>query len=103
MTRSWLVVILLGASTMAIKAVGPLLLADRTLPLRLLPVLRLLAPALIAALVVTQVFAHGQRVTIDARVAGLAVAVVGACRRDPPPLVLLVAAAVTAALRARWP
>src|SRR5207245_1873135 len=47
----WLVVIAVGAATVAIKATGPLLLAGRELPPRLLGVVELLAPALLAALV----------------------------------------------------
>lgn len=99
MTRGWLVVILVGASTVMIKAVGPVLLGSRTLPSRLLPVFRLLAPPLFAALIVTQVFTHGQQLTLDARVGGLVVAVVGAHRRAPPLVVIVGAAAVTAAIR----
>jgi len=99
MTPGWLMMILVGASTIVIKAAGPVLLGGRTLPSRLLPVLRLLAPTLFAALVVTQVFAHGEELTVDARVGGLIVAVVGAYRRVPPLAVLVGAAAVTAAIR----
>src|SRR5207249_4743784 len=67
MTRPWLVVVLVGAATMAIKAAGPVLLGGREPPARLLPVLRLLAPALFAALVVSQAFAGGRTLTLDAR------------------------------------
>jgi len=99
MTRGWLVVILAGAATLAIKAAGPLLLGGRALPPRLLAVLRLLAPALFAALVVTQGFARGRGVTVDARAGGLLVAAAGAWLRAPAIAVLVGAAAVTAALR----
>ncbi len=99
MTRGWLVVVLVGASTVAIKAAGPILLGGRALPPKILPVLRLLAPALFAALVVSQAFARGRELTVDARVGGLVVAAVGAYLRAPALAVLVGAAAVTAALR----
>ena len=53
--------------------------------------------ALLAALVSVQVFARGSHLTIDARAAGLAVAVVALLLRAPF-LVVVIAAATTAAL-----
>ena len=78
-------------------------LAGLSLPPRVLerPVVERIADlipvALLAALVAVQVFATGTRLTIDARVAGLAVAVVALLLRAPF-LVVVVAAALTAAL-----
>lgn len=57
----------------------------------------LLPVALLAALAATQTFATAQRVTVDARAAGLAVAVVAVLLRAPF-LVVVGAAAGTAAL-----
>jgi branched-subunit amino acid transport protein len=57
----------------------------------------LIPAALLAALVAVQVFASGTELTIDARAAGLAVAVVALLLRAPF-LVVVVAAALTAAL-----
>lgn len=99
MTRGWLVVMMVGVLTIMIKAAGPVVLGRRTLPPSLQPVLKLLAPALFAALTVTQVLAHGKALTVDARIGGLLVAVVGAWGRISPPIVLLGAAAVTAGIR----
>jgi branched-subunit amino acid transport protein len=99
MTRGWLVVILVGAATAALKATGPVLLGGRPVPPRLRPVLQLMAPAVFAALLVTQVFASGQRLTVDARLAGLVVAAVAAYWRAPAVAVLAAAAAATAAVR----
>jgi hypothetical protein len=76
-----------------------MLLGGRQLPERALSVLRLLAPALLAGLVVTQGFTAGQGVTIDARAAGLAAAVVALLLRGPTLVVIGSAAAVTALLR----
>jgi branched-subunit amino acid transport protein len=57
----------------------------------------LIPVALLAALVAVQVFARGTDLTVDARTAGLAAAVVALLLRAPF-LVVVVAAALTAAL-----
>ena len=62
------------------KAVGPLVLGARPPGERMLSMTGLVAPALLAALVVYETFgAHGHGITIDARAAGLG----AAHRRDP--------------------
>jgi branched-subunit amino acid transport protein len=99
MSTGWIVTVGLGAATIAIKALGPVLLGGRELPPRLLSALRLLAPALLAALVVTQVFATEQDVTIDARAAGMVAAVVALFVRAPTLVIIGSAAAVTALVR----
>jgi uncharacterized membrane protein len=60
----------------------------------------LLPVALLAALVAVQTFASGQQLVIDARLAGLAAAVVALLLRAPFLVVVLVAALVAAVLRA---
>jgi branched-subunit amino acid transport protein len=57
----------------------------------------LIPVALLAALIAVQVFASGSRLTIDARAAGLGVAVVALLLRAPF-LVVVCSAALTAAL-----
>jgi Branched-chain amino acid transport protein (AzlD) len=98
-TRAWLMVLLVGATTAAIKGAGPVFLGGRPLPGPLVPVLSLLAPALFGALSVTQTFAAGQHLTVDARVAGLLAAMAGASLRLPAIVVVVSSAAATAALR----
>jgi uncharacterized membrane protein len=61
MSVTWSAVAVVGVATIAIKAAGPVLLAGRELPPRLLGVIELLAPALLAALVLTQAIAGGRR------------------------------------------
>jgi branched-subunit amino acid transport protein len=63
----------------------------------------LIPVALLAALVAVQVFADGTRVTIDARAAGLAAAVVALMLRAPFLVVVFVAAATAALLRLVFP
>jgi len=60
---------------------------------------RLIPAALFAALVAVQTFADGSDLVLDARVWGLAAAVVAVWRRAPFIVVVLVAMAVTAAVR----
>ena len=61
----------------------------------------LLAPALLAALVVTEtVGGTGRSLAIDARLAGLVVAAIAIWRRWPLAVVVLCAAGATALLRA---
>jgi branched-subunit amino acid transport protein len=92
-------VLLLGALTIAMKALGPVVFEGRTLSARQVNILGHLAPALFAALIVTAVFARGRAIALDARAAGLAVALLGAQRRASPILILVAAVAVTAAVR----
>lgn len=97
MTVVWVVVAATGAATFLLKAAGPALVGRRALPAFALRLLSLLAPALLAALVVTQVFADGRRLTVDARAAGLAAAGL-AIRLRAPVLAAVAVAAVTTGL-----
>jgi branched-subunit amino acid transport protein len=100
MTAVWLAVAAVGAATIAIKGAGPLVFAERPLPRSLAAVMPLLAPCLLAALVVGQTLADGRALTIDARVAGVAAAAVALLLRAPLLVVLAAAAGVAAAARA---
>lgn len=100
MTEVWLVVAVAGAATILIKATGPVLLGGRELPARLVGAVGLLAPAVLAALVVTQVFADDRDLVFDARVVGLGAAVVAVTARAPMIVTIVVAAVATALVRA---
>jgi hypothetical protein len=99
-TTVWIVVVLTGFGTLALKAAGPVLLGGRPLPDRLSGVVTLVGPALLAALVAIGTFAQGQRLVVDARVLGVAAAAVAIRRRAPVLLVVIIAAAITASARA---
>jgi branched-subunit amino acid transport protein len=86
--------------TAAIKAVGPVALGGRDLPTWFTSVVILLSPALLAALVATQAFANGDQLTIDADTAGVAAGGLVVWRKDSIIACVVVAAAVTAAVRA---
>jgi hypothetical protein len=96
----WVAVLAVGAATIAIKATGPVMLAGRELPRRLLGIVELLAPALLAALVVTQAIAGDRRYVFDARLLGLAAAAVAIRLRAPLLVTIVLAALVTAVARA---
>jgi branched-subunit amino acid transport protein len=98
-TAAWIVVGLVGAATVAIKAAGPVFLGGRPLPPRVQAVVRFLAPAVLAALVATGAFALDQRLVLDARLVGMAAAVVALLLRAPLLAVVVVAAAATAIAR----
>jgi hypothetical protein len=60
----------------------------------------LLGPALLAALIVTNTFADGRALVLDARAAGLAAALVAVALRAPVLVVILAAAVTAGGLRA---
>ncbi|MGI8610642.1 MAG: AzlD domain-containing protein [Candidatus Dormibacteria bacterium] len=95
-------VVLVAASavvTTAIKAAGPLVLGAHPLPAPAQRIMALLAPALLTALVVTNTFATGRHLVVDARAAGVAAACVCIALRAPLLVTVIAAAAVTAGLR----
>jgi branched-subunit amino acid transport protein len=99
-SQTWLVVGLVGAGTIAIKAIGPALLGGRPLPERLSSVIELLAPALLGALVAVQTFGNGQALAVDERVLGVAVAAIAIWRKAPLLVVVILATITTALARA---
>jgi branched-subunit amino acid transport protein len=96
----WIVVALVGAATVALKAVGPVILGGRPLPEDLNSFLFLLAPALLGALVITQAVGGDQQIVLDDRLAGIGAALIAIALRLPLIAVVVIAAAVTAAVRA---
>jgi uncharacterized membrane protein len=97
----WAAVVAVGAATVTFKAAGPVVLGGRPLPRRLAAVIELLAPAVLAALVTTQVVGGGGRVlSLDDRAIGLAVAAVALALRAPTLFAVVAAAATTASARA---
>jgi branched-subunit amino acid transport protein len=97
MSATWAAVAIVGAATIAIKSAGAMLLGDRQLPARLGGMIELLAPVMLAALVVSNTFGADHRLVLDPRAAGLAAATVPIALRAPL-LVTVVVAAVTAAV-----
>lgn len=96
----WLAVLVTGAACFALKYAG-LAAPRRVLDYPQVGRFAALVPvALLSALIAVQTFASGQALVVDGpRLAGLGAAVVALLLRAPFLVVLVVAAAVTAALR----
>lgn len=96
----WTAVLLTAAGCFGFKAAGwsvPPTVLNRP---RLRRGATLLPVALLSALVVTQVFAAGRSLTVDARLVSLAVGALCLWRRLPFLVVVVAAAAAAAAVRA---
>jgi hypothetical protein len=100
MTTLWIAIVGVALASAAIKAAGPVLVGGRELPPRAISVIGLLAPALLAALVVTETFGENRHLALDERVIGVAVAGVALALRAPVLLAIALAAVTTALLRA---
>jgi branched-subunit amino acid transport protein len=97
---TWAAILVTAAGCYLLKITG-LSVPDRVLRHPLTQRVGLLiAPALLGALVAVQVLADGRHLVLDARLAGLAVAVVLLVLRAPFLAVVCAAAAAAAALRA---
>ena len=94
---TWLVIAVVGAVTIAFKASGPVLLGRRELPPRALALVEVLAPAMLAALVVTQTVGGDRVIVLDERLAGVVAGGV-AIRMGAPLVAVMTVAAATAAL-----
>ena len=101
MTDVWITIALLAAISAVIRACGPLALGGRELGARAAGVIVLLAPALLAALIVVETVGSEEGLDVDARIAGVAAAGLILVRRPSAMLAAIaIAAAVTAGLRA---
>ena len=94
MTRAWLMVLIVGATSITLKAAGPMLMGGRS-PAGLQRLGRRLAPALFAALMVTGSLSGSHEIVLDARVGGLAAALLAVWLRATSGVVLLAAIATT--------
>ena len=99
MSAVWVTVLAVGAGTIALKAVGPVGVSGRRLPARMTELLEMVAPAILAALVITETFASGRSLVLDARLAGVAAGIVAVVVRAPFWLVVIVGALATALVR----
>lgn len=96
---SWAALLILAVGSYALKAAGPLLLGDREPSPPVARLLALVAVPLLAALIVVQTLADGERLVVDARVPALGVAALCVWRGAPFLVTVLVAAATAAGLR----
>jgi branched-subunit amino acid transport protein len=96
----WTLIGACAVVTAVLKGIGPVALGGRELPAWFSSVVALMAPALFAALVVTQALADGRKLAIGADTAGVALAGVAAWRGASVIVVVAVAAVTAALLRA---
>jgi branched-subunit amino acid transport protein len=96
---TWVVIAVVGAVTILFKASGPVLLGDRALPPRVAALVEVLAPAMLAALVVTQTVGGDRELVFDERLAGVAAGAIAVRLRAPLIVVMVVAATVAALIR----
>jgi uncharacterized membrane protein len=96
-TAVWVSIGVVAVVNFAIKASGPVLLAGRELPARMVEVIALLASAILAALVVVGTLSEDGRLKLDEQSAGVAVAGVALLLRVPM-LLAIAAGTLTAAL-----
>jgi branched-subunit amino acid transport protein len=100
MSALWVTVVVVALAGAAIKAIGPIVLGGKELPSWTNSVIGVLAPALLAALVVTGTFGENGELVLDARATGIAVAAVALALRAPVLLAVALAALTTALVRA---
>jgi branched-subunit amino acid transport protein len=100
LSETWVVVVAVGLVTLCCKAAGPVLIGGRELPRRAVGVIELVAPVMLAALVVVQTVGGDQELVFDGpRLAGLGAAALALLRGASLLVVMVVAAAVAALLR----
>jgi branched-subunit amino acid transport protein len=97
---AWTTVLALAAATALLRAAGPVLLGGQDLPAPLRKVVVLLAPALLAALVITETLSDASGLVLDERAAGVAAAGLSLLWRDSLLLAMAAAVLVTATARA---
>ncbi len=100
MNGAWATIAALAVATAIIKASGPVMLGGRELPPRAMDAIALLAPALLAALVVVETFSDGRHLVVDARAAGVATAAAALAWRPSLPIAVVAAAGGAALARA---
>ena len=100
MTTVWITIALLTVGTVAIKSVGPVALGGRSLPPQMAGVVARLAPSLLAALVVVDLFSGEDRtLAVDESALGALAAAGALALRLPMVAVVAIAAVVTATAR----
>lgn len=96
----WWTIIGLAVTTVLVKAAGPMVFGGREPHPAFLRVVAMMAPALLAALVVTSALSDGRQPGVGADTAGVLAGGVLLWRGRSVVLAVVVAVAVTAVLRA---
>jgi len=96
----WLLIGALSVASYALKVLGFVIVGGRTMPAAVERCLALIPASLLAALVMKDTFTVAQDVVVDARAVGIVVAAIAVWRRAPFIVVVVVAMAATALVRA---
>jgi branched-subunit amino acid transport protein len=100
MTTTWWAIVGLAVTTAVIKAIGPVVFGGREAHPAFLRVVAMMAPALLAALVVTSALADGRHLGVGADTVGVLAGGALLWRGRSVVLAVLVAVVITAGLRA---
>lgn len=96
---TWTFILLLAACAYGLKFLGAVLVGDRRVPPALQRCLMLIPAALLAGLIAKDTFTTGHNLGIDARSAGLAVAILTTWKRAPFAVVIVAGVGTTAVIR----
>ncbi len=99
MTELWVAIIAVAVANAILKGAGPALAGDREFSPRMNTVIGLLAPALLAALVLTGTFGEDGALVFDERALGLGSAAIALALGAPILPAVALAAIVTALAR----
>lgn len=100
MSSLWTIIVVLTLATVAIRAAGPVLLGGRELPPRVAATVASLAPAVLAALVITSAFGDGAKLSFDpARTLAIGAAAAALALRAPLLVAVVIAGASAALVR----
>lgn len=97
---TWVFIASLALAAYGLKALGAVVIGQRSLPPRLEGVLLLIPAALLAGLITKDTFTVGRSIVVDARLAGVAVAALATWKKAPLWFVILAGVGSTALLRA---
>ena len=98
--RLWLSILVISAANSVLKATGPLVLGDRRLPVVARRVVALMAPVLLAGLIVVELAGPDWHDLDGAQVLGVGVAGLSWWARAPMLVAVLVGAVAAATVRA---
>lgn len=96
---TWTLILGLAASAYFLKLLGAVIIGQRVMPSALERCLLLIPAALLSGLIAKDTFTVGQELVIDARAAGLAVAVIATWRKLPFVVIIVAGVGTTALIR----
>ena len=96
---TWTLILGLAASAYFLKLLGSVIIGHWTMPPALERCLMLIPAALLSGLIAKDTFTVGQQIGVDARVAGLAVAVIATWRKLPFVVIIVAGVGTTALIR----